>query len=160
MERFQVAPFYNTTNIIYKEASIKRNAYHYHKWRANPEDLVTYFLARDLRETGLFNGKFILSSKRYPSIADKAKINRGAIMLNLEVKTKLTPEKVVEKLKRYFGEGGLGLKLRDDTSQCLNFEGTGGYVTATLCPEDPLTRVELVTQEWEYHVKQFAAQLK
>ena len=81
-------------------------------------------------------------------------------MLNLEVKTKSTPEKVVEELKNYFGEGGLGLKLRDDTSQCLNFEGTGGYVTATLCSEDDLTRVELVTQEWEYHVKQFAAKIK
>ena len=66
VERFQVAPFYNTTNIIYKEASFKRNAYHYHKWRANPGDLVTYFLARDIRETGLFNGVFILSSK-YPA---------------------------------------------------------------------------------------------
>ncbi len=33
------------------------------KWRANPGDLVTYFLARDLRGTGLFNGVFILSSK-------------------------------------------------------------------------------------------------
>ncbi len=105
MIRFQVAPFYNTTNIIYKEASLKRNAYHYHKWQANPGDLVTYFLARDLRETGLFKDIFILSSKRYPSFADKAKINRGAIMLNLEVKTKSTPEKVVEKLKSYFGEG-------------------------------------------------------
>lgn len=66
VERFQVAPLYNTTNIIYKEASFKRDAYHYHKWRANPGDLVTYFLARDLRETGLFNGVFILSSK-YPA---------------------------------------------------------------------------------------------
>jgi len=66
VERFQVAPIYNTTNIIYKETSFKRNAYHYHKWRANPGDLVTYFLARDLRDTGLFNGVFILSSK-YPA---------------------------------------------------------------------------------------------
>ena len=66
VERFQVAPYYNTTNIIYKETSFKINAYHYHKWRANPGDLVTYFLARDLRESGLFNGVFILSSK-YPA---------------------------------------------------------------------------------------------
>jgi len=80
-------------------------------------------------------------------------------MLNLEVKTKSTPEKVVKKLKSYFGEGGQGLKLRDETSQCLNFEGAGGYVTATLCPEDNLTRVKLITQEWEYQVKQIAAKL-
>ena len=80
-------------------------------------------------------------------------------MINLEVKTKATPEKIVEELKRYFGEGGLGLELKDDAAQCLNFVGSGGYVTATLCPEDALTRVELVTQEWEYHVKEFAKRL-
>ncbi len=80
-------------------------------------------------------------------------------MLNLELKTKSTLERVVKELKSYFGEGGQGLKLRDNTSQCLNFEGAGGYVTATLCPEDNLTRVELITQEWEYQVKQFAAKL-
>ena len=66
VERFQVAPLYNTTHIVYKEASYKRDAFHYHKWRANPGDLVTYFLARDLRETDLFKGVFILSSK-YPA---------------------------------------------------------------------------------------------
>ena len=66
VERFQVAPLYNTTNIVYKEASFKIDAYHYHKWRANPGDLATYFLARDLRESGLFKGVFILSSK-YPA---------------------------------------------------------------------------------------------
>ena len=80
-------------------------------------------------------------------------------MLNLEVKTKLTPEKVVKKMKSYFAEGGQGLKLRDDTSQCLNFEGAGGYVTATLCPENHRTRVEFITQEWEHQVKEFAAKL-
>jgi cholesterol transport system auxiliary component len=63
VERFQVAPYYNTTNIIYRENRFKRDAYHYQKWRANPGDLVTYFLARDLRESGLFQGVFVLSSK-------------------------------------------------------------------------------------------------
>jgi hypothetical protein len=80
-------------------------------------------------------------------------------MLNLEVKTKQNPEKVVEKLKAYFGEDGLGLELKSDTPQCLNFEGAGGYVTAVLCPEEETTRVELETREWEYHVKKFAADL-
>ena len=80
-------------------------------------------------------------------------------MLNLEIKTKLTPENVVQKLKEYFGEGGLGLQLTSDTDQCLTFEGSGGYITATLCQEDAQTRIELVTQEWEYHVKQFADSL-
>ena len=80
-------------------------------------------------------------------------------MLNLELKTKFTPEKVAKELKGYFGERGLGLKLRDKAGQCLSFEGGGGYVTATVCDEDNLTRVELITQEWEYEVQQFATQL-
>jgi hypothetical protein len=80
-------------------------------------------------------------------------------MLSLEVETKSTPEKVVKELKSYFGKEGQGLKLRDSTSQCLNFEGGGGYVTATLCPEDNRTRVDLLTQGYEYQVKQFAAKL-
>lgn len=54
MERFGVAPTYNTNRIIYREESFKRNAYFYYKWRANPGDLVTYFLSRDMRQSGLF----------------------------------------------------------------------------------------------------------
>ncbi len=54
VERFTVAPLYNTTQIIFRDRSFKRDAYVYRKWRANPGDLVTYFLARDLRESRLF----------------------------------------------------------------------------------------------------------
>jgi ABC-type uncharacterized transport system auxiliary subunit len=54
VERFPVAPMYNSTRIIYRDMAFKRDAYTYREWRANPGDLVTYFLARDLRESGLF----------------------------------------------------------------------------------------------------------
>ncbi len=54
MERFGVAPTYNTSRIIYRDGSFKRNAYFYYKWRANPGDLVTYFLSRDMKQSGLF----------------------------------------------------------------------------------------------------------
>jgi ABC-type uncharacterized transport system auxiliary subunit len=54
VERFSVAPMYNSNQIIYRDMSFKRDAYTYQEWRANPGDLVTYFLARDLRESGLF----------------------------------------------------------------------------------------------------------
>ncbi len=81
-------------------------------------------------------------------------------MLNLEVKSKQVPEKIVKRMKAYFGEGGLGLELKSDTPQCINFEGGGGYVTATLCPDEAMTRIELETREWEYHVKKFAGDLR
>jgi len=53
-ERFSVAPCYNTSRIIYRNGPFKRNAYAYHRWRANPGDLVGYLLKRDMRESGLF----------------------------------------------------------------------------------------------------------
>ncbi len=78
-------------------------------------------------------------------------------MLSLERKTKLSQEDIVKRTKRFFGEGGLGLKLIEETSQCLTFEGGGGFVTVTLCPEGEEIRVDLVSQEWDYHAKRFAA---
>ncbi|MFC1820787.1 ABC-type transport auxiliary lipoprotein family protein [Thermodesulfobacteriota bacterium] len=54
VERFTVAPVFNSTQIIYRDQSFKRNAYAYYKWRVNPGDLVTYFLNRDIMHSGLF----------------------------------------------------------------------------------------------------------
>jgi len=58
IERFSVAPVYNSNNIIYKTRQFKRNAYNYHKWRANPGDLITSFLSRDLKNSSLFKAVF------------------------------------------------------------------------------------------------------
>ena len=80
-------------------------------------------------------------------------------MLNLDVRTKAAEKEVIEQLKNYFGKGGLGLELTDEGPQCLTFEGGGGHVTATLCPEEGKTRVNLVTQEWDFQVKKFASGL-
>jgi hypothetical protein len=80
-------------------------------------------------------------------------------MINLEVKTGLTPEEVASRLKKFFGKGGRGLELTEETPQCLTFEGGGGYVTATLCLDEGKTRINLVTQEWDYQVKEFASSL-
>ena len=54
VERFQVAPVYNTSKIIYRQRPFTRDAYTYHMWRANPGDLVSYFLARDFQESLAF----------------------------------------------------------------------------------------------------------
>jgi hypothetical protein len=80
-------------------------------------------------------------------------------MLNMETKTGLSSEEVVRQLKKFFGQGGAGLKLTEESPQCLTFEGGGGYVTATICAEEGKTRVNLVTQEWDYQVKKFLAGL-
>ena len=54
VERFQVAPVYNTSKIIYRQRPFTRDAYAYHMWRANPGDLVSSFLARDLQRSLVF----------------------------------------------------------------------------------------------------------
>jgi len=80
-------------------------------------------------------------------------------MLNMQVKTKLPPDEVVGRAKRFFGQGGLGLNLTEESLGCVTFEGGGGYVTATVCVDEDKTRVDLLTQEWDYPVKQFASSL-
>lgn len=80
-------------------------------------------------------------------------------MLNLEVKTKLSQEEVVDRLKAFFGKGGLGLDVAEETQQCIVFESKLGHVAADICPEEGQTRVNLKTQEWDYQVKEFASRL-
>ena len=80
-------------------------------------------------------------------------------MLNLEIKTSLTSDKIIQELKKFFGKGGLGLDIAEERPPCLTFEGGGGHVTATFCPEEGKTRINLVAQEWDYQVKKFASRL-
>lgn len=60
VERFQAAPSYDTTRIVFREGAFRRDAYVYHKWWAKPGDIVGYFLARDMKSSGLFRGVFAL----------------------------------------------------------------------------------------------------
>jgi hypothetical protein len=80
-------------------------------------------------------------------------------MINLDIRTKLKHDEVIDRLKKFFGQGGLGLDITDEAPQCLSFRGGGGYITVTLCPEGEKIRVNLVTQEWEIQVKKFASSL-
>ena len=63
VEQFSVAPIYNSHKIIYRDTSYQRAAYTYHKWRANPGETVTYFLARDMQQSQLFKAVLTRRSK-------------------------------------------------------------------------------------------------
>jgi len=54
VERFQVAPVYNTSRIIYRKKPYTRDAYAYHMWRSNPGNLISYLLLRDFRQSSAF----------------------------------------------------------------------------------------------------------
>ena len=66
VNQFVVSPIYNTNRIIYREGLFKREAYVYHKWRANPADVITYLLRRDLQQSGLFKA-VVSRESRLPS---------------------------------------------------------------------------------------------
>ena len=69
VERFNTAPVYNTSQIIYRDGSFKRDAYVYSKWRANPSDMVANFLNRDLTRSGLFKAVLPHGSSLTPTHA-------------------------------------------------------------------------------------------
>ncbi len=54
IKHFNAAPIYNTDKIIYGNQQFKRTPYFYHMWRVKPSEFVTYFVTRDLKESGLF----------------------------------------------------------------------------------------------------------
>ena len=54
IERFRSASYYETNRIVYKENPSSIDSYYYHRWWSPPAELITYFLLRDMRESGLF----------------------------------------------------------------------------------------------------------
>jgi len=58
IDQFRMAPIYSSNRILFRERSYQSDEYYYHKWRAAPGDLVTYFLSRDLMASSLFKAVF------------------------------------------------------------------------------------------------------
>ena len=74
--RFSVAPAYNTDQMIYRDKAFRRDAYIYRKWRANPGDLVTYFLSRDMKRSGLFKAVLPFDSTFPSSFAVEGSVDQ------------------------------------------------------------------------------------
>jgi len=55
---FSVAQAFNTHNMVYQPQPYKSQVYNYSRWRVNPGYLVTDYLLRDLRASGLFKAVF------------------------------------------------------------------------------------------------------
>lgn len=78
-------------------------------------------------------------------------------MLRIEVKTRLTPEDVMQRATKYFH--AFKLKTLDQSPGCASFEGGGGGVNITVKAADGITTVELVSREWDSQVKNFTGTL-
>lgn len=58
VDLFSVAQAFNSPAMVYRPTSYQSGTYHHHRWRVNPGQLVTDFLLRDLRHSGLFKAIF------------------------------------------------------------------------------------------------------
>jgi ABC-type uncharacterized transport system auxiliary subunit len=58
VDLFSVAQAFNTNAMVYQPQPFQSQSYNYSRWRANPGYLVTDYLIRDLRESGLFKAVF------------------------------------------------------------------------------------------------------
>jgi hypothetical protein len=76
-------------------------------------------------------------------------------MLRMSVKTKLKPDEVIKRAVNFFGPGGYGLGVEEQSSDYVCFEGGGGNVEVSASAEGKGASVELVSREWDYQVKKF-----
>jgi len=76
-------------------------------------------------------------------------------LLRLSFKTSKRREEIVNEAESFFNERGFVTKEKGDC--CVHMEGGGGYVRVDVV-DNGEREVTLETREWEYQVKQFAAQ--
>ena len=76
-------------------------------------------------------------------------------VLNMEVRTALSMEEIGDRLREFFGAGGLGLELKEECPGRLLFEDGGGHVTAAFRAEEGKTLLKIVTSGWAVPVKKF-----
>jgi cholesterol transport system auxiliary component len=74
LDRFSVAQIFNQGKMVYRQKPTHYNDYAYHRWRANPGDMVGDSLLRDLRAAGIF--KSVLS---YRDMENSPLILKGSV---------------------------------------------------------------------------------
>jgi hypothetical protein len=80
-------------------------------------------------------------------------------MLRLEIQTKLSPEKAVEKAVAFFGPDGYGLEVKENYKNHAYFVGGGGSVTISTSVKGKKTAVDIESREWDFQVKEFAEKI-
>jgi len=83
-------------------------------------------------------------------------------MIRYGAKTRLAPEGVVAKARKHFGPEGIGLKITNEGSCCISFEGSGGFVKIDVAISDDgkSTDVDLQAREWEYEAGRFMKSIR
>jgi hypothetical protein len=80
-------------------------------------------------------------------------------MIRIGTKTKLDPEEVVRRAVSFFGPGGYGLEVTNESTGYVCFEGGGGSVEVITSGEAKGASVELVSREWDYQTREFLSKI-
>jgi hypothetical protein len=82
-------------------------------------------------------------------------------MLKLSKKSKLSPEEAVKQAVAFFGPGGLGMKIVEQSPTCAYFRDVSeSYVNVTACVEGKGSSVEVESREWDRKAKEFMSKIK
>ncbi|MDQ1329951.1 MAG: trans aux protein [Thermodesulfobacteriota bacterium] len=58
IDRFYASPLYNSEKISYRKSDFQTDEYIYKRWETNPAQLISYFIYRDIKQSGIFKGVF------------------------------------------------------------------------------------------------------
>ena len=58
VERFVVAPQFNSTSMMIRTGQYRFDTYDYSRWYVNPADMITGFVLRDITRSGMFKGTY------------------------------------------------------------------------------------------------------
>jgi ABC-type uncharacterized transport system auxiliary subunit len=58
IDRFYASPLYNSEKISYRKSDFQTDEYNYKRWETNPAQLISYFIYRDIKQSGIFKGVF------------------------------------------------------------------------------------------------------
>ncbi len=81
-------------------------------------------------------------------------------MLRISKKSKLSGAEVIKEAVKFFGPEGYGLKVLEEDSCCVTFEGGGGGVYVSVTEEKKGNTVDIEAREWDFQVKEFLRKLK
>lgn len=58
VERFAVAPQFNSTSMMIRSGQYRFDSYDYSRWHVNPADMISGFILRDITRSGIFRGTY------------------------------------------------------------------------------------------------------
>jgi hypothetical protein len=80
-------------------------------------------------------------------------------MIRISKISRLSPEEIISRAARYFGEGGEGLQEMERGACCISFSGAGGHVTVLVSEQDNQRTIDVESKEFDYQAKKFLRSL-